>query len=61
LRARGGFEVSMTWKDGKLSTANRQEHHWHRMHGAVWKKTVALKLKPGQIASLNGNLETASK
>ncbi|MCF7673921.1 MAG: glycoside hydrolase family 95 protein [Akkermansiaceae bacterium] len=58
LRARGGFEVDIVWKDGKLSQA--------RIHSAVdgpctvryGDKTIALNLKKGEIVQLDGGLES---
>jgi alpha-L-fucosidase 2 len=62
LRARGGFEVNVSWKDGKLASANIKS-----IQGG--KKTVTiryggltreLELKSGGEAPLNGELQAAN-
>lgn len=56
LRARGGFEVSMQWRNGKLQTAeirNRGASECRVRYGA---KTVALPMKPGSTLRLNAQL-----
>jgi alpha-L-fucosidase 2 len=56
LRARGGFVVSMQWKDGKLQSAEI-----HNINGTACKvrygqKTKSFSIKPGTSIHLNGNL-----
>ncbi|TXK38002.1 glycoside hydrolase family 95 protein [Pontibacter qinzhouensis] len=59
LRARGGVEVDMEWKDNKLlwvsfkSTAGTTTTTKVR----YGDKTIDLQLKPGQVKKLKGNLE----
>jgi alpha-L-fucosidase 2 len=47
LRARGGFELDMAWKAGKITTATLRS----RLGGACWVtyggKTTELKTRPG--------------
>jgi alpha-L-fucosidase 2 len=56
LRARGGFEVSMTWNNGKLTSASIRSDQGEpcrvRYNGAV----LDLKLKKGEVARLDGKL-----
>lgn len=56
LRARGGFEVSEEWKDGKLVSA-----HIHSVTGTkgiirYGNKTLNLSLAPGKTVCLNADL-----
>lgn len=56
LRARGGFEVSMEWKNGKLQSAeisNRNGGSCTVRHG---EKTATLSVKPGEATRLNAEL-----
>jgi alpha-L-fucosidase 2 len=56
LRARGGLEVNLQWKDGKLQTAEI-----HSVTGGTFKarygeKTASLSLKSGETIRLNADL-----
>jgi alpha-L-fucosidase 2 len=56
LRARGGFEVSMGWKNGKLQSAeirNAKETNCKVRYGT---KTTLLVFKPGVSIRLNADL-----
>jgi alpha-L-fucosidase 2 len=58
LRARGGFEVGMRWRDGKLLSAtvrSRPGTHGVVRHG---DRTVELRLQPGQTVALDAELRT---
>ncbi len=57
LRARGGFEVDIAWKDGKLIRADI-----HAKRGGICKlrygdKVVEIKTRAGKSYSLNGRLK----
>ncbi|MEY4488313.1 MAG: hypothetical protein RIQ79_821 [Verrucomicrobiota bacterium] len=58
LRARGGFEVDLTWENGRLKTALIRSvagTSSQVRHGA---KSVAISLKPGESVLLDSNLKT---
>ena len=56
LRARGGFEVSMRWKKGKLASAEIRAESPGPCKVRYGKRTAALSLKLGQRQHLNGEL-----
>jgi alpha-L-fucosidase 2 len=56
LRARGGFEVSMEWKNGVLSKAEIASTHGTHCIVRYGGKAVSLSLKPGEKKSLNASL-----
>jgi alpha-L-fucosidase 2 len=56
LRARGGFEISMDWKDGKLQTAEIKSITGTACNVRYGDKTGRLNLKRGQIVRLNSDL-----
>ncbi len=56
LRARGGFEVSQTWENGKLQRAMVKSTGGTVARVRLGAKVVELKLKPGQSVRLNANL-----
>jgi alpha-L-fucosidase 2 len=56
LRARGGFEVDIAWKDGKLVEARirgRHDHPWTVRYG---DRTTQISTAPGKAIRLNGQL-----
>ena len=57
LRARGGFEVDITWDGGKLKSAVIRSVIGREAVVRLGGKTVPLNLRPGQSVTLNGNLE----
>ncbi len=60
LRARGGFEVSEAWKDGKLVSAQVKSVGGTRGRLRYDGKTAELALRPGQsvrVTAREGKLE----
>jgi alpha-L-fucosidase 2 len=60
LRARGEYDVSMQWKDGRLQSAAI-----HGLKGGAIKvrygqKTATITIKPGEAVRLNANLAPAN-
>lgn len=56
LRARGGFEINLAWKDGKLQTAEIKSISGTQCNVRYGGQTVALTLKPGHAVRLNAEL-----
>jgi alpha-L-fucosidase 2 len=56
LRARGGFEVSMEWKNGKLQSAEISNRNGGSCTVRYGEKTAALSVKPGDATRLNTDL-----
>ena len=61
LRARGGFEISLAWRDGKLESAEVKSTHGTRCHVRYGDKTASLALKPGQVIHLNHDLTKSNE
>ncbi len=59
LRARGGYEVSMEWKEGKLQSAEISNRDGGSCLCRYGEKTTKLSVKPGETAHLNAELATA--
>ena len=57
LRARGGFEVDMTWKEGRLASATLHSNSGEPCRVSYQGKTVELKIKKGKRVALNAHLE----
>jgi alpha-L-fucosidase 2 len=57
LRARGGFQVDETWKDGKLISATIHSATCEPCSVSYGGKTVDLKIKKGSSITLNGSLD----
>jgi alpha-L-fucosidase 2 len=57
LLARGGFEVSMQWKEGKLVSAQITNNKGGKNKVRFGDKTINITVKPGELVSLNEKLE----
>ena len=57
LRARGGFEVDMTWKDGKLISATLRSTGGTECKVRCGEKTASLRVRRGEARELSANLE----
>jgi alpha-L-fucosidase 2 len=57
MRARGGFEVDMEWKNNKLVTTTIRSINGTTTKVRYGNKVITLSLKPGQSKKLNGSLE----
>jgi alpha-L-fucosidase 2 len=56
LRARGGFQVDLEWKDNKLAAATVRSHNGTAARVRYGDKVVDLAFKPGQVQRLDGSL-----
>jgi alpha-L-fucosidase 2 len=57
LRARGGFEVSLTWKSGKLTTATIHSHLGQPCSLRYGDKVLTKPIPKGETITLNAGLE----
>ena len=56
LCARGGFEVDLTWKNGRLTTAVIRSKTGEPCRVSCGDQEVNLTVKEGESVKLNGNL-----
>ena len=56
LRARGGFEVSIEWKNGKLESATISNRKGGNCQVRYGDKSVTISVKPGKAVLLNSEL-----
>jgi alpha-L-fucosidase 2 len=59
LRARGGFEVDMQWKNGKLQSAEIRNTSAAACKVRYRTKTAEFSLKPGEAIHLSADLVSA--
>jgi alpha-L-fucosidase 2 len=57
LRARGGFEVDLSWNNGHLVNARLLSTLGGVLHLRLGQHTAVFTTKPGEILQLNGNLD----
>jgi alpha-L-fucosidase 2 len=57
LRARGGFEVDMKWKDGRLEEATIRSISGTACKVRYAENVVELNVKPGHTVALDGALK----
>jgi len=57
LRARGGFEVGMKWREGRLIQATIRSESGEPCRISYGDKTADMKIKKGQSVSMNGSLK----
>src|SRR5262249_13377294 len=56
LRARGGFEVSIRWRDGKMTGSTIRGNRTATTIVRLADKTIRLSLRPGQRIRLDADL-----
>jgi len=61
MRARGGFEIDMQWKDGKLAAAAIHSDKGLPCKVRYGKTAVDLTLKPGETVRLDGSLRKVAQ
>lgn len=61
LRARGGYEVDVQWKDGRLSSARVRSKVNGVLRVSYGQKQVELRTRPGQVVNLDSNLKQVSR
>jgi len=60
LRARGGYEVSIKWKDARLTSAQIHSHYGGPCKVRYKDRTATVNIKKGHKVSLNANLQKTS-
>ena len=58
VRARGGFEIGMTWKDGRLIAATIRSSVGGTCHVSCAGKEIILELKKGENVRPDGTLSS---
>ena len=61
LRARGGFEVDLYWKSGRIQVAVVRSPLGGPCHLRYAGQSADLDIRPGEVVRLNGKLERISK
>jgi alpha-L-fucosidase 2 len=57
LRARGGFVVDISWKNGQLLEARIESLNGERLNLRNGEKHVSMKTKKGQVIRVNSELK----
>jgi alpha-L-fucosidase 2 len=57
LRARGGFELTLLWKDGKLSRTEIRSLLGNPCRVRYGAQVLDLATRPGQLSILDGSLK----
>jgi alpha-L-fucosidase 2 len=57
LRARGAFEVSMTWRDGRLVAAEIKSLVGNPLRVRYGKSMIERQSRPGEVIRLDGRLQ----
>ncbi|GHU79340.1 hypothetical protein FACS1894145_3270 [Bacteroidia bacterium] len=57
IRARGGFTIDLSWKDGKLTEARILSGLEGKLHLRTHNKNVTFNTKKGEIVTVNGDLK----
>jgi alpha-L-fucosidase 2 len=60
LRARGGFQVALSWKNGQLDTAQIRSVGGKKCSVRYGGKTISLVTRPGEARNLDANLTTSN-
>jgi alpha-L-fucosidase 2 len=60
VRARGGYEVDASWKEGSLSALTIRSISGHDVKVRYGEKSLLVKLSPGESAELDGDLRMKS-
>ena len=61
MRARGGFEVGMAWKNGQLVSAIIRSSAGTNCRVRYGDQVIALHFRPGAVVNLNGSLVRGAK
>jgi alpha-L-fucosidase 2 len=60
LRARGGYEIDLAWKEGRLSAATVRATMAGKLRVRLGDRTVERSVRAGEAVGFDGRLETPS-